>query len=247
MSAKCGRVLAAVILVGAVALLSQAVPAVGAPPVAYARISFPQEKNAVVYLSFSNNRMRAASSIEGLKSAESVRATGGNLERVSRREYVQWYEFPEAALPVTISGYSKVTCNLSYHRSGARAGDSSRARGESVYIYGRVTLSRKDKSGDTWGYSLNLNGDEREGAKHDADNPYRLTVPALASDRMTFDIVTQVELREAKIGMQVKSGKTDVYTVVKNGKGAAVKLEVLDKDRKVVKSETGDPVKFGFT
>jgi hypothetical protein len=35
--------------------------------------------------------------------------------------------------------------------------------------------------------------------------------------------------------------------VLKDGKGAPVRLEVLDKDRKVVASETGDPLKFGFT
>ncbi|MFB3881511.1 MAG: hypothetical protein ACE149_09610 [Armatimonadota bacterium] len=247
MNARLGRGIAALVLVSVAALLAQAVPATAAPPVAYARISFAQDKNAVVYLSFSNNRMRAASTIEGLKAAQPVRAASGNLERIGRREYMQWYEFPETALPVTLSGYSNVTCNLNYHRSGTRAGESSRGRGESIYIYGRVTLSRKGRSGDTWGYSLNLNGEERQSGKYDADHPFRLTVPALATEPLTFEITAQVEQRDARIGMQVKSGKTDIYTVLKDGKGAPVTLEVLDKDRKVVKSETGDPVKFGFT
>lgn len=224
-------------------------PAGAAPKVLYTRISVPQNggQTAVAYLSIENNKLRAATTIEGLASAAVVKAKDSHLESLGWGEYYQNYTFPEVELPLSIVGYDRISVTPTYSRSGTKARGSKPEREDWQSVSGELVLSRKDKHGITWGYSLSLSSSHRGKPQYSKEHPYDLTAPKLANDPLTFEITAQVEKRDARIGLQIKSGKTGLRTVIKDGKGTPVKLEVLDKDRKVVASETGDPIKFGFT
>jgi hypothetical protein len=237
----------AVVLVALV--MGWAMPAGAAPKIVYARIAVPQSggKAAVAYLSIENNKLRVAGTIEGLASAALVKAQNSHLESIGWGEFYQSYMFPEVQLPITVNGYDRATIKPTYSRSGTKARGSEREREDWLAVYGELVLSRKDSKGVTWGHSLSLSSSDGGRQPYSAEHPLELSVPMLSQAPLTFEITAQVEGRNARIGMQIKSGKSDLHTVLKDGKGAPVRLEVLDKDRKVVASETGDPLKFGFT
>ncbi len=233
-------------VISAVLLVCLTVSAWSAPAVIYARVACPQAAGSTLYLSFENNKMRTAASPAALATAAPQRAKNGSIDSQGNDQFFQWYEFAPIDLPA-IPGADKATAAFSYNRSRYRPSPKA-ALEDYTGVHGTVTLTRKDSQGVTWGYVLNVAGDAgRTKLGRDAEHPLAMSVPALSSAKLTFDIVTKVEGREARIGMQAKAGKIDVANILKEGKGAPATLEVTDREGKVVKSENGDPTKFGFT
>ncbi len=232
-----GAVLVAAVL-GAAGLLW------AAPTPLMARVSFAQDSHAFAYLRFDNNRLRVARTLGTLDSAKPVRSKSGDISDMGGDAFYQFYDFPEVSLPISVKGLEKVTGEFHYSRSRSTPGRSKRPARNYTNVGGHVTLARHEGAA-TWGYVVSVNDVDRPGAT--AKDRLELKVPDVGNGDLTFEVVTKVEGRKARLGIQAKAGNQDLYTITKNGKGIPVKLEVLDKDHRVVVSEQGDPVKFGFT
>ena len=234
-------------LVAVVGISIMAVPASAAPQTYYIGLVILPSKAPAGYLSVQNNQLRVAQTAAGLETATPAKAKSAQLQDTGRaRAYQQFYEFPETDVPISAPGITKATVKLSVYRTRytQRTGGSQQ---ENMGVYGDVSVSRHDASGNTWTYIFHANTNERSPAKNSAQHPLLLTVTGAEPTSLRVDVTAKMEGRKAHIGMQVKADGTDIYNVLKNGKNAPAKLEVTNKDGKQTVSEAGDPVKFGFT
>ncbi len=229
----------------AVAVLAAVGPARAAGPVATTvRVSFAEYPKALIYLRFTNNRLRVGRTLETLDAATPTRAKSGDIDAGGGFDFFQYYDFPEVSLPVSASGVETVTGEFNstrYRSAPSRAGRKVR---EYLGVSGQVTLTKREGAA-LMGYVLQVGTGDSTSAS--PTKPLELKVPRLATDQLTFEVVTAVEGREARLGVQAKAGKQDLYNVIRDGKGIPAKLEVRDKTGRQVVSESGDLIKFGFT
>jgi len=231
----------------AVSLSAVAAPAAAAPQTFYIGLVILPDKAPVGYLSIQNNQLRAANTAAELEAAEPTKAKSAQLlETGPARAYRQFYEFPAIDVPVSTPGIEKASVKLSMYRT-RHAGRAGRTSPEETVAYGEASVSRRDSSGNTWTYTFNVRTGGERAAKNSAQAPLLLTVSSADPKDVKLEVTTLLEGRKARIGMQVKADGIDIYNVLKNGKNAPAKLEVTNRDGKHVVSETGDPVKFGFT
>jgi len=232
--------------VTALAVVASAAPAPAAPQPLYAAIVVLPDKIPAAYISIQNNQLRVAQTSADLATAKPTKATNTNIEETGRRSYQQFYDFPEVEVPISAPGITRAVAKINVYRfrSTARAGADSR---DTVGLYGQISLSRRDASGHTWTYVYQVGQSGESLSKNSLERPMLLKVARAHPESLKLEITTKMEGRKARIGMQAKADGTDIYNVLKDGKNAPAKLEVTNKDGKHVVSETGDPVKFGFT
>ncbi|MGD0112076.1 MAG: hypothetical protein ABSD48_09435 [Armatimonadota bacterium] len=236
-----------VCLVAAIGISAMAAPVAAAPQTFYIGLVILPNKAPAGYLSVQNNLVRVAKTAAGLETAKPTKAKSAQLQDTGRaRAYQQFYEFPDTDVPVSASGIEKASVKLSIYRT-RYIQRTSASSPENMGVYGDVSVSRRDASGNTWTYVCHVNANERSLSSNSAQHPLLLTVTGADPKHLKVDVTTKMEGRKARIGMQAKADGIDIYNVLKNGKNAPVKLEVTGKDGKHVVSETGDPVKFGFT
>jgi hypothetical protein len=234
-------------LVAVVGISVMVAPAAAAPQTFYVGLVILPNKAPAGYMSVQNNQLRAAETAAGLETAQLTKAKSAQLQDTGRaRAFQQFYEFPDTDVPVSTSGIEKATVKLSIYRTRYAQG-SGGSSPENMGVYGDVSVSRRDASGNTWTYVFHVNANERSLSKNSAQHPLLLTVAGTDPENMKVDVAAKMEGRKARIGMQAKADGIDIYNVLKNGKNAPAKLEVTGKGGKHVVSETGDPVKFGFT
>ena len=216
-------------------------PAEAAATPTTVRVSFAQSARATAYLRFAGNQLRVAATQDALESAPSVRAKNTRREGGLGGPRLHVYEFPVVKLPAAPSGFSGASGSFTYYGSE----DSTPGRGQGfVSISGQVTYTVRQE-GTEWGYvvSTGAGAELPAGSREILD----MRLPRLDVDRLTLDVVTKVERREARLGVQLKAGETDLYSVTKNGKPVSVRLAVASEAGRSVVKEDGDPVKFGFT
>jgi len=243
---RAARSLTAGVLVLASALPALALAAAPASPPVTVRVSFAQDPDASAYLRLEGNQLQVAKTLDELGAAPVTRSKGGQSNQDGRGGSYGSYEFPSVDLPVTLSGLDRVSAELNF-----QFGRSLRGRGGAPQDYSqvvaKVTLARRQES-TWWGYVVDAyafsDGARASGRSRDTLD---LSVPKLDVRGLTSGVETKVEGRKARLGLRITSGKHGVYTITRNGKGIPVKLQVLDSGGRVVVTEAGDPVKFGFT
>jgi len=242
-------------LAGVVAVLTIAacVPSRAAPPVTYVRLTCSPGAEGIVYLRLENNKLQLARTAADVEKASVIRAKDAKVESQGKDNAFQNYVFPNVALPVSLPGITKVTADFTYNRSRYKQPRQTKVQ-EYVGVNGDVVLVVRDSKGTEWGYVFSVysgSGGDATGRggqpSGDAQHPFVATVPKLDLSKLSFDITPQVEGRNARIGMKIKSGSAELNNVLKGGKSTPVTLEVLDKNGRAVKTEKGDPKKFGFT
>lgn len=231
------------LLVG-VATAGLAGRAAAAPTSTDLGIRFLPAQQPSVFVRFRNNRMWVAATQAGLDTAQPIRAAQSENSPNGEGGLYRYYGFPETALPVSLEGVSKVSATLSFMVTQAlrpgRAGAT-----EVPSVGGRLSIAKRDNQGVTWTYAISAS--TAGGGRKAASEPLTMDVPRIDTNTLTMEIVTKVEGRSGRIGLQVKSGENKIENVLKDGKNAPAKIEVLSKDDKVVISEAGDLQKFGFT
>jgi len=228
------RVALAVAMLAILVLLCGPLAAAEQP--VYARIAVSPK--TTVYIQFFGPKMRAATSVPGLKSAKIVDAKDLDRQGLSENDYAQ---FPEVTLPVPAkqlpAGFTKMTAQFDVMRSSGRRPSGV----PESYVYGSIGLSKPDKAKANWTYTMSVS---QEGAASPVDaKPIR--VPAMSN--LALDLTAKVAGKKVGAGLTLKAGALEVGDIRKNGKSADAEVRILDSSGKVVDSSKGPIGKFGFT
>jgi hypothetical protein len=204
-------------------------------------------KEPALYLRFRNNKLWMATSQAGLEKATPIRAARIDL---NRREDVgieyRSYDFPETKLPLSLPGVHNLRAAFFSSREIGRGNDAPANTPEDRTRVGAMfSLSRRDRSGAAWTYTLHSTA-ESDTAKVPAQR-LELALPQLDPDGLRLEVVIKVEQRNARIGLQVKSGDVGIDNVLKSDANSRATIEIADRDGRAVVSEKGDLQKFGFT
>ncbi len=224
--------LAAVWLLGGSALAAE-------PEPAYIRISVSPK--ATVYVEFRDKEMRVAGSVEGLKDAKPVKATGGRGAVTN---------FPEVRLPVASEALpgkgGALKATLMVYRQPSRArrrgllGRMTAAR--QATVQGNLGLCLTDEKKTEWVYSWSASSQLGKA-------PDKAPLIQVADIKgLTLEVVAKPDGRRKNvgIGVRLKSGKLQLSDVLKAGKSAEVSVRLVDSDGKEVASAKGPLSKFGF-
>jgi hypothetical protein len=203
-------------------------------------------KQPALYLRFRNNKLWMATSQTGLEKATPIRAAKVALRPYEEGIESRSYDFPEVSLPLSLRGIEKIRARFySLRQSGKGNAAPANTPQDRTRVVGAFRISRRDRSGVVWAYTLNSIADSAT-----ATAPGRrleLALPQLDPDRLTLDVETQVEERTARIGLQVKSGDMDIHNVLKGDANAPATIEIVDLKGRTVVSKKGDLDTFGFT
>ena len=247
MATRIGRYSWVCCLLAAVAI--GALPGLGGaePQVIEAAVRVLPAKQPSLYLRFRNNKLWMATSQAGLEKATPIRAARVDLNRPEEVgiEY-RSYDFPEINLPLSLDGIEKTRAAFYSSREIGTGNDAPANTPEDrTRVVAVFRLSRRDSSGAAWTYTLHSTADS-DTAKVPAQR-LELVLPQLDPDGLKLEVVTKVEERNARIGLQVKSGDVGIDDLLKGDANAPAAIEIVNRDGRTVVSEKGDLQKFGFT
>ncbi len=222
-----------------------------AAAVEYGSITIAGDQKPALHLEFRGKELRMAPTLEGLASAQPVKATKVNSYNMGPGQVMASYQFPEVGLPLSMKGVSRIRAVISLDRTvrtlSRNAPREQEPMGSGFGMQCRVT--KPGAGGADWTYMFYARGSA--GAQDDT-GANTATIPVFDSLKLTIE--TKIEGKKARIGLRaVATGreriKEQIYLqeVQKNGKPAPATLEVADKDGKVVHTQKGDLKKFGFT
>lgn len=186
---------------------------------AYVRINVSDR--SAVYLEFERATLRAATSVEGLQTAEPVPLRGVNYQTPQSREFT--LPVPADQLPEGITAVK-----ASFERIGRT-------------IRGRLGICRTDSQKAVWQCDilvLSAAGDTAAAAR-----AIRLPNP----EKLTLAIRTTPSHRTLGVGVQLMSGDNQVSGVSKDGKPMPVQVRVTDAQGNEVAAKKGLLTDFGFS
>jgi len=216
-----------------------------APEVWCGRLRFLPAEKPALYLSINSvGQLRIADSAAGLRTAKPVMAREDSRREGRQNEPTYYLVFPEVKLPVSLPGVEEMKATVSLYRTHHRRTRRSPAIDE-VQIPIDFALTKRDSKGTKYTYLFFAGVPTIKGKSKGPEESGIVQVPAMES--LHVMVVTRVEGRKAGIALQATAGRSSVENVLKGGKGAPCRVEVLDKDGKVLHSARGDLKKFGFT
>jgi hypothetical protein len=192
--------------------------------------------------------LRIAVVPELLPDLPAIKPTQTKIDDVGPHEKVYQYEYPEIVLDLPPgqlpAGVDRVKLALNFQLIKGTGRWSGRIYNS--FVHGRVGLCVRDESGHEWSYWF-WSGTETGSRPRTAP-----TIGMPPIKRLSLRVTPQERRererrREMGIAAQVMSGEASLADVKRDGKSQTVTLRVLDSAGKVVKQETGDLSKFGFT
>jgi hypothetical protein len=230
-----------VLLVIGVLSLSLGIPveAAAASKSAYFRIR--ASSDYTLYGLIWENELRVSVSPEMLSAVPPIKPTNTEVADYEPYESYYTYAYPEIALSVPKehlpAGAHGLKLNLTFH------GVKSRGRWMgSSYLQANMGLCVRDEAGVEWSYWLR-SGCETGSRPRTAPE---IQIPRVS--RLTLKVAPQQkEARETGIAALVMSGEMSLSDIKRDGASQTVALRVVDSKDKVIKQETGDLSKFGYT
>jgi hypothetical protein len=234
------RLWVALLVIGVLSFsLGIPVEAVAASQSSYFRIQVSSEYT--LYGLIWENELRISVSPEMLSAVPPIKPTNTEVGDYEPYESHYTYAYPEIALSVPKehlpAGADGLKLDLTFH------GWKSRGRWVGTqYVQANIGLCVRDEAGVEWSYWLWTGCDTGSRPR---------TAPAMGiphASRLTLKVAPQEkEARETGIAAQVMSGESSLSDVKRDGASQTVALRVLDGKGKVIKQETGDLSKFGYT
>lgn len=215
------------------------VEAVAASKSSYFRIQVSSDYT--LYGLIWENELRISVSPEMLSAVPPIKPTNTEVGDYEPYESYYTYAYPEIALSVPRerlpAGADGLKLNLTFH------GVKSRGRWvRSSFLQGNIGLCLRDEAGVEWSYWF-WSGCETGSRPRTAPE---IRIPRVS--RLTLKVAPQQkEARETGIAAQVMSGELSLSDIKRDGGSQTVALRVVDSKGKVIKQETGDLSKFGYT
>jgi len=189
----------------------------------------------MVYAQFVGSELRMATTPAGLKTATPVKGTKSDDRYVN---------FPSADFPLrdgqAAAGWSKIAATFFVMtRDGGKEGDT----GSAPRYVGAGLLLSKQEPGALWSYN-----DVAEGSQAGTAPDTAPVVEIPQAEPIFLYIVCQPG-REKNMGiaLSLKSGKSDVSNVSRDGKPVEAALKVWDAQGRAVVEAKGPLSKFGFS
>ena len=244
-------------------VLSLAVPVWAAEvPSDYACLRFLPAKNPSVYIEFRGNQMRMAKSPEDLKKATWVEAEKLDKLNLSNANILEYYTFPEQAIPSPIPGVTSARVQLVYEpvRPNPEAADAA-APDTPVYeaasitssFYGRGSFELPDATKTTWKFVTYASGQVNAERKWEYDNTARFP------DLHTLGLIIETDPDEKdphKVGIGIRLwGAGDLKSIEqivireawKADQSVPLHLVVTNEQKEAIAEQDGDLNTFGFT
>jgi len=221
----------------------------------YGALRLLPAKDPGVYLEFTREQMRLATSREALRTAPWTRVAKVSSVKMDSGESIDSYQFPEVVLPRGAADGSglagaeiRVTFALSLRRQGNAKAETEEEPARSFWCDCRVR--KRDESGALWTFGIYADRAVSDRARWDAGNTAWL--PDTGALRLRLE--AKVEGHKAGLGVRVMAAgdpRTREMVVVrdlqKDGKSAPASIEVRDTRGKLVHQKAGDLATFGFT
>jgi hypothetical protein len=223
----------------------------------YVRVRFLPSKEPALYCQFDEDTLRVATTAEGLREADPIKA--GHTSSLEGEGQPRLAYYANVALPARPSGATRATASFQVMRF------TPRGMAEHTQVHGSFSISVAGAGGDAWTYVATAFSATTQEER--AASPQ--TAPALVIGDLSHPVLTiepQVKGRDVGIAIRLWTGTprkateaeggrevlvpsdtaTSVQGLQKNGKPARVHLQVIAASGKTIKSEDGDLGKFGF-
>jgi hypothetical protein len=219
---------AALTLIGADTAGGQQTPA-------YVRINVSEK--STVYLEFRGAELRAATSVEGLKTAQPVlmRSVGGRPG-----------QFPEITLPIPADQLpTGIVAIRGTFELGSVMHPVAGRMEKKTFSYGQIGICRNDEKNAQWQYNVSiqlLTGDV-------AESTPGIQLPTMLPDldNVKASLETKPSRGKLAIGLRIMAGGATLTDVRKDGQPVQVKMVVADASGAEIASKIGPLSTFGFS
>jgi hypothetical protein len=195
---------------------------------AFARIVVSEK--SVVYIQIQAAELRAAMSVDGLRTAAPVRMCAGSIREIA---------FPEFTLPVPAdqlpAGAAPIKANLKWTRIWTTAATPS------IMIDGLLRVCRTDDRKAEWQYVSQV--DVEAGAS--AEKAPSVTLPTV--DNAKVALTAAPFQGRLGVGLLLTAGGAQLTDVRKDGQPVQAKVAVADASGAEIASKTGPLTDFGFS
>jgi len=231
-------------------MFAAAIAGAGSPAAAwvqYGCFRFLPSPGPDLYLELRDGKLRVGRTLGELEKTKSLKPAAASQHDQEYSQFYVSYDFPKMLTLVRAPGVDEIRAVFSFDVTEAALSPRGSTMRTGSWFYGRFWITRKDARGVPWTYVLRVGGESWPDPLVAGRKGSMVSVPGLDDLQMHL-AVAPVTKDEARIGVAIGAGpETYVQNVLKAGKPAIVKIEVVGEGGKVVHRQSGDLQKLGFT